>query len=67
MRFDFDSSVLPAEALARRNKISTGRKHMHRIGPGRRQKPKPSGPTKEQRAYAKAVRAYWSGESDEHP
>ena len=74
MRRDFDSKVSQGEALLRIPKIHTGHKHMHKKGPGRisaEQRRKRRHVQAVQRGKRKkqlaATRAYWSGESDEHP
>lgn len=68
MRKIFDQSVPLAEQISRITKVQTGRKHQHRIGPGRKQSSKASAiQLKQDRARRQKVRAYWSGELDEFP
>lgn len=68
MRKSFDQSVPLHEQISRITKTQTGRKHQHRIGPGRKQPQKLSAMAlKKQRAFRAKVRAYWAGEVDEFP
>lgn len=75
MRKSFDQSVPLHEQLARGSKtVSTGRKHQHRIGPGKKAEKAlkaaaiVNGMKKSKAARIKAkVRAYWAGEKEEHP
>lgn len=74
MRQSFSSKLPVSDQLKRIVKIAAGHKHMHRKGPGRRsaeQRQKTKHVQAVQRAKRKkqlaATRAYWSGESDEHP
>jgi hypothetical protein len=68
MRQDFDASVSQADALKRIPKVCTGRKHQHRLGPGRVKKkavdPHAFARVKKLRAR---TAAYWRGETDECP
>lgn len=65
MRMTFDSSVPLADQIRRIIKVKTGRKHQHRIGPGRKQvRASKIDPKAKQR---KLVAAYWRGELDEFP
>lgn len=74
MRKSFGSDVPLADQLRRIVKVSTGRKHMHkqqasktsaersahqRIEQGKQQK--------RRRLFLAKARAYWAGESEEHP
>lgn len=68
MHQTFDRDV-PLEEQVRRAgiKAHTGRKHQHRIGPGKpRKRPNPGVLGRVRKVKAR-VRAYWRGESDEYP
>jgi hypothetical protein len=61
----FDSSVPLADQVRRIIKVKTGRKHQHRIGPGKKRVRVSSiNPKAKQR---KRIAAYWRGELDEFP
>lgn len=71
MRKEFDQSV--PEIEQRMNmppKVSTGRKHMHKAGPGKPKKVDVAGngrKKKKARAFKDQVQQYWRGEADSYP
>jgi hypothetical protein len=68
MRQSFDQNVPLAEQIKRIIKSATGRKHQHRIGPGRKRQKQPNPKLlAKKRKLKKRVRAYWKGETNEHP
>jgi hypothetical protein len=67
MRMSFDKSVPLHEQLKRIVKSHTGRKHQHRVGPGKVRKQVCAIQAKRLARYNRKVHAYWSGEAEEHP
>lgn len=69
MRMTFDQSVPVHEQISRILKCHTGRKHQHRKGPGKAQRDPYLAAAKHRRQarWLSKARAYWSGQSEEHP
>lgn len=74
MRLTFDKSVPLHVQISRIVKCHTGRKHQHRKGPGRSASDQRSANKQrqllalaKQKRFSRLARAYWTGQTEEHP
>ena len=74
MRLTFSQDTPLHEQIKRIVKSHTGRKHQHRKGPGklseeqrRRREHNAKAAKARRKKFLRSARAYWRGESDEHP